>query len=300
MSAPTLVRYFHPESGRSLGLQLGDTVYDVTQPVGSVSAWLRSSANRVEAAIEKLVQTALSSPNTFPASTFANPPSGTEPHWLAPVDDQDVWASGVTYARSRVARQEEAIDGGDVYARVYTADRPELFFKARGPWVVGPHDQVGIRHDAAWSVPEPELGLVLNPVLEIVGLVIGNDVSSRDIEGANPLYLPQAKIYTASCALGPGLRLEPFTGTWPELSIQVQIERDKAVVFRGQTHTDQIRRRPEELIDYLGRALHFPNGVVLLSGTGIVPPDEFTLAAGDVVQIQIEGLGNLENSVKVV
>ncbi|MGD2048973.1 MAG: fumarylacetoacetate hydrolase family protein [Chloroflexota bacterium] len=300
MSAPILVRYYHPESGRRLGLQLEDTVHDITQSAGSISAWLRSSVNRVESAIEDLVETAYSSSNTYPASTFANPPSSSEPHWLAPVDDQDVWASGVTYSRSRKARQEEAVDGGDVYARVYAADRPELFFKARGPWVVGPYDQVGIRQDADWSVPEPELGLVLNPALEIVGLVIGNDVSSRDIEGANPLYLPQAKIYTASCSLGPGLILEPFAGTWPKLSIQAQIRRDDALVFQGQTHTDQIRRRPEELIDYLGRALQFPDGVVLLSGTGIVPPDDFTLAAGDVVQIQIEDLGTLENSIKVV
>lgn len=300
MSVPILVRYYHPESGRRLGLQLEDTVHDITQPVGSISAWLRSSVNRIESAIEDLVEIAHSSSTTYPASIFANPPSGSEPHWLAPVDDQDVWASGVTYARSRKARQEEAIDGGDVYARVYAADRPELFFKARGPWVVGPYDQVGIRQDADWSVPEPELGLVLNPALEIVGLVIGNDVSSRDIEGANPLYLPQAKIYTASCSLGPGLILEPLAGGWPELFIKAEIRRDDAVVFQGQTHTDQIRRRPEELIDYLGRALQFPDGVVLLGGTGIVPPDDFTLAAGDVVQIQIEGLGTLENSIKVV
>ncbi len=300
-----LVRFFHPEFGQRVGVLANDSVHDVSAAVVSVGDWLRASAGRVEAAIAELQHAASSSPLVFPAQLFDPPPpepqvsSGSRPHWLAPVDEQDVWAAGVTYERSRQARQEEAVDGGDVYARVYAAARPEIFFKARGGWVVGHLGQVGIRHDAVWSVPEPELGLVLNPALEVVGLLAGNDVSSRDIEGANPLYLPQAKIYTASCSLGPGILLGRVT-SWPQAGIHVEIERGGATVFSGATHTDRIQRTIADLVDYLGRCLAFPDGVVLLTGTGVVPPDDFTLAPDDLVRIRIDGVGVLENTVRVV
>ena len=225
----------------------------------------------------------------FPALIFDQIPSPQQPYWLPPVDDQEIWAAGVTYLRSRNTRQVEAVDGGDVYARIYLAERPELFFKAHGAWVVGPHGDVGIRRDARWSVPEPELALVINPALEVVGWTAGNDMSSRDIEGENPLYLPQAKVYTGSCALGPGIVLEPVADRWPDVAIRVAIERAGQVAFAGETHTRQIRRRPDELVEHLGRCLAFPDGAVLLTGTGIVPPDDFTLAAGDVVQITVGG-----------
>ncbi|MCB0134136.1 MAG: 2-hydroxyhepta-2,4-diene-1,7-dioate isomerase, partial [Caldilineaceae bacterium] len=174
-----LVRTYEPSLGARVGVQIGETVHDVTEAVGSVEAWLCSSAGRVAAALAELEQAAKSSHRAHLAAYFDHAPSLDTPHWLPPIDEQDVWAAGVTYERSRAARQEEAVDGGDVYARVYTATRPEIFFKARGPWVVGPNDQVGIRRDARWNVPEPELALVINPAMEIVGVTIGNDMSSR-------------------------------------------------------------------------------------------------------------------------
>jgi 2-dehydro-3-deoxy-D-arabinonate dehydratase len=300
MTQRYLVRYFAPALGARVGVQIGETVHDVTDAVCSVGAWLRSSAGRVEAAIADLMVAVQSSRQAHLAAHFNRAPAPDQPHWLPPVDVQDVWAAGVTYERSRAARQEEAVDGGDVYARVYTAERPELFFKARGPWVVGPHDRVGIRRDARWNVPEPELALVINPALEIVGVTIGNDMSSRDIEGENPLYLPQAKIYTRSCALGPAIALGQIGDGWPDTPIALQIVRAGADVFAGATHTSQIRRRPAELVEYLGRALAFPDGAVLLTGAGVVPPDTFTLAAGDEVQITIDAVGVLRNIVTVV
>jgi 2-dehydro-3-deoxy-D-arabinonate dehydratase len=295
-----LVRFYHPDLGERLGVQQGDNVHDVTAFAGSVWQWLRSSSGRVGMAIQELVESARAADTAFPARIFDRVPSPQQPHWLPPVDLQEVWAAGVTYLRSRDARQVEAVDGGDVYARVYLAQRPELFFKARGAAVVGPRGDVGIRRDAGWSVPEPELALVINPALEVVGWTAGNDMSSRDLEGENPLYLPQAKIYTGSCALGPGIVLEPVAGRWPDVAIGVAIERGGRVAFAGETHTSQIRRRPDELVEYLGRCLAFPDGAVLMTGTGIVPPEEFTLAAGDVVQITVGGLSPLINTVRVV
>jgi len=279
-------------------MQIGDRVYDVSASVESVAAWLRSSAGRVVDAITELADHAHSA-QSFPASLFDAQPSSNQPHWLAPIDTQDVWAAGVTYERSREARQQEAIDGGDIYARVYAAERPELFFKAQGPRVVGPRGAVGIRSDAVWSVPEPELGIVLNPALEVVGFTVGNDMSSRDIEGANPLYLPQAKVYTASCALGPGIALQAATD-WPDATIYITIRRADQVAFEGAVHTGRIHRTIAQLIDYLGRSNTYPDGVVLLTGTGVVPPGDFTLAAGDQITIRIDGIGTLANTVMVV
>lgn len=300
MKSPLLVRFYHPDTGERVGVRDGDAVHDISDAIGSVASWLRGSGGRVEDAISDVQAAVARSSHSYPASDFANRPAEAHPHWLPPVDEQDVWAAGVTYTRSREARQVEAVDGGDIYARVYGAKRPELFFKARAPWVVGPYDNVGIRADATWNVPEPELGLVINPALEIVGVVTGNDMSSRDIEGANPLYLPQAKVYNAACALGPGIRLGRVQNEWPAVGIGIVIRRGQGIVFESQTHTDQLHRQPQELVDYLGRCLEFPDGVVLLTGTGIVPPDEFTLKVDDVVEISIEGIGVLQNTVKVV
>jgi 2-dehydro-3-deoxy-D-arabinonate dehydratase len=299
MSEPILVRFYQPDAGARLGFQIEDHVYDVSKYFTSLSAWLQSSAGRVNAAIEELEKLAHSAGQVYPASLFDNAPAEDKPHWLAPVDEQEVWAAGVTYERSRQARQEEAMDGGDVYARVYRAERPELFFKAQGRNVIGPRGEVGIRADATWSVPEPELAVVMNPKLEVVGFTVGNDMSSRDIEGANPLYLPQAKVYTASCALGPGILLKP-SSDWPEANIYLNIRRGDKTAFEGEVHTGRIKRKIDELASYLGRSYSYPEGVVLLTGTGIVPPNEFTLTAGDVVMISIDGVGALVNTVKVV
>jgi 2-dehydro-3-deoxy-D-arabinonate dehydratase len=213
------------------------------------------------------------------------------------VVSQDVWAAGVTYYRSRNARMEEskAAGGGDFYDRVYAAERPELFFKATARSVVGPKSAVRIRSDARWSVPEPELTLLINPKGAIVGYTIGNDMSSRDIEGENPLYLPQAKVYDGSCALGPCVLLSEQPPS--QTAITLEITRQGKTVFKGSTTLAELKRKPEELAEYLFREIGFPQGVFLMTGTGIVPQDSFTLASGDVIQITIDGIGTLENPV---
>lgn len=216
----------------------------------------------------------------------------------APIEHQEVWASGVTYYRSRSARIEESKDagGGDFYDRVYSAERPELFFKAVAHKVAGPNSEVRIRGDAKWSVPEPELTLVVNPRGEIVGYTIGNDMSSRDIEGANPLYLPQAKVYDRSCALGPGILIqrEPMPAT---TQISMQIVRAGGTQFSAAIGLNEMKRDPRTLVEYLYRDQSFPYGCFLLTGTGIVPPDTFTLQSGDEIRISISGIGTLTNYV---
>ncbi len=288
-----LVRFFHSAAGTEarVGLCLEDKIYDVTESLPSVSGWLQGSVGRVQAAIDSL-RDLTGSAASYPLADFDNPPSALSPHLLAPVDSQEVWAAGVTYERSREARQEEAADGGDVYARVYVAERPELFFKSPGWRVVGPLAEVGIRKDATWSVPEAELGVVFNPALEVVGFTVGNDMSSRDIEGANPLYLPQAKVYTAACAIGPGITLNAANAL-PQTSIRISITRGEESMFAGEVNSSKIRRSIAEFADYLGRCYRFPDGVVLLTGTGMVPPSDFTLLEDDVIDIEIEGLGRL-------
>lgn len=299
MTALSLVLFHHPQQGARLGVIEGEALIDITGSYPSIGAFLRAASGRVQAALDDLQAAARASIDRYPASALGATPEPNALRWLPPCDQQDIWAAGVTYERSRAARQEEAIDGGDVYARVYAAERPELFFKARGERAVGHGDMVGIRADATWNVPEPELAIVFTPALEVIGFTVGNDMSSRDIEGANPLYLPQAKVYKRSCALGPGLLLTPST-EWPAAAIRIRITRGGASVFTGETHTARIKRRIPELADYLGRSAEYPHGVVLLTGTGIVPPNEFTLAPGDEVAIEIEGVGRLVNTVVVV
>jgi 2-dehydro-3-deoxy-D-arabinonate dehydratase len=200
----------------------------------------------------------------------------------------EVWGSGVTYLRSRDARKAESASSADVYQKVYEAERPEIFFKSAGWRVVGTGEDVRIRADSKWNVPEPELTLVINAHGEIVGYSIGNDMSSRDIEGENPLYLPQAKTYTGSCAVGPGIRLVGAADI-ADISIQMQIERNAQTVFVGDTSTSNMKRTFQDLAAYLLREIEFPNGVFLMTGTGIVPGDDFTLASGDLINISIGG-----------
>ena len=216
---------------------------------------------------------------------------------LPPLDAQEVWGAGVTYERSKVARQEESEGAASFYDLVYKASRPELFFKATPSRVVGPGEPIRVRADSRWSVPEPELAMVLSPALKLVGFTIGNDVSARDIEGENPLYLPQAKVYQASCALGPCITLAPAMPPRASIGIQLDIERDGRRVFHGETSVARMARKLEDLIDWLGRENSFPDGVILLTGTGIVPPDDFSLEAGDRVSISIDGIGTLTNPV---
>jgi 2-dehydro-3-deoxy-D-arabinonate dehydratase len=218
---------------------------------------------------------------------------------LAPIGSQEVWASGVTYYRSRNARMEEAktAGGGDFYDRVYVAERPELFMKATANRVVGHRGKVAIRSDATWSVPEPELTLLASPAGKIVGYTIGNDMSSRDIEGENPLYLPQAKVYNRSCALGPGILIAGDQPISPSTEIQLQILRAGKTVFSGSTALTELKRSFSTLLEYLYRDNDFPSGCFLLTGTGIVPPDEFTLQLQDEIHITIAGIGTLTNTV---
>jgi 2-dehydro-3-deoxy-D-arabinonate dehydratase len=217
---------------------------------------------------------------------------------LSPVTSQEVWAAGVTYYRSRSARIEESREaGGDsFYDRVYTAERPELFFKASGRRVIGPFGDVRTRKDARWSVPEPELTLAIHPSGKILGYTIGNDMSSRDIEGENPLYLPQAKVYDGSCAIGPCLLLEGQELP-KETAIRIHIERNGSSVFTGETMLAELKRPMTELVGYLFRENSFPEGAFLMTGTGIVPGDDFTLTPGDRIRISIDNIGTLENRV---
>ncbi len=218
---------------------------------------------------------------------------------LAPVGSQEVWAAGVTYLRSRSARQEESKEagGGDFYARVYDAPRPEIFFKATPHRVVGHGQPVRIRSDSKWNVPEPELALAINSAGRTFGYTICNDMSSRDLEGENPLYLPQAKVYDGCCAIGPGILVaeEPPPR---ETAIRLEIRRKGKAVFEGATSLAQFKRTFDELVEYLLRDNSFPAGCIYSTGTGIVPPDDFTLARGDEVCISIDPIGTLSNAVR--
>lgn len=268
------------EQGRRVDLTQADPAR-----FGSLSAWL-SQPDPVAA-----VQ-----------SAFAAAPELTKNVTiLAPVDDnQEVWAAGVTYERSKTARMEESREAGssDVYDRVYSAERPELFFKSNGWRVAANGGAVRIRRDSTWNVPEPELTLVVAASGRIVGVTIGNDMSSRSIEGENPLYLPQAKIYDGACALGPRIHLLETEVILKARSISLSVDRSGETVFSGTTSTAQMRRTPRELVDYLTQELRFPTGVFLMTGTGIIPQDDFTLRPGERVSITIEGIGTLENPVE--
>jgi 2-dehydro-3-deoxy-D-arabinonate dehydratase len=217
----------------------------------------------------------------------------------APIGNQEVWAAGVTYYRSRTARMAESHDAGaeNFYDRVYTAERPELFFKATPHRVAGPGQPVKIRRDSRWNVPEPELALLITRAGKIVGYTIGNDMSSRDIEGENPLYLPQAKVYDRSCALGPCVLVSENT---PDAATEIKLEivRGDTTVFMGTTTLSQLKRSPESLVEFLYRDNSFPQGCFLLTGTGIVPGDDFTLQSGDEIRITIEAIGTLVNRVE--
>ncbi|WP_374012581.1 fumarylacetoacetate hydrolase family protein [Pseudoxanthomonas koreensis] len=249
-------------------------------PVGfSLAAWLALPAAQAPAALQAM-----------PLGERALAPL------LAPIEDaQEAWASGVTYLSSRMAREAES-QTADVYQKVYAAERPELFFKAAGWRVAGHGGGIRVRADSAWDVPEPELVLLLDTAGVIRGYTVGNDVSSRSIEGENPLYLPQAKVYDGGCALGPGIRL-CAAQDMTDLPISLEIERAGAVAFSGNTRTSQIKRRLPELAEFLFRELSFPQGAFLFTGTGIVPGEDFSLRTGDVVRIGIDGLV-LENPVQ--
>jgi 2-dehydro-3-deoxy-D-arabinonate dehydratase len=268
-----------------LGLIEGDRVVDVGAAGGppSLAAALQLSA----ADLGSQLQNVSGSDQALPLSDVTLD---------APIDEQEIWAAGVTYLRSRDARMEESTEKS-VYDRIYEAERPEIFFKAMRNRVSGSGTTVAIRGDSSWDVPEPELTLVINAAGEVIGYTVGNDVSSRTIEGENPLYLPQAKVYSKCAGLGPVIALTSEVPDVGNLAITLTIRRDGKIFFEGEASTSQIHRSFEELVSYLRKANDFPSGVMLMTGTGIVPPTEFTLEDGDHVEITIEGIGTLENPV---
>jgi 2-dehydro-3-deoxy-D-arabinonate dehydratase len=264
----------------------GDIIYSLADidGAGTIEALLQLGA-------DELIAVAQAAKETRDAGT---PLAGAT--LLAPIDTQEVWASGVTYSRSRDARMEESTQK-DVYDLVYEAERPELFMKGTASRVSGPGEDVAIRGDSTWDVPEPELALVLSAKGEIVGYTVGNDVSSRSIEGENPLYLPQAKVYAQCAGLGPWISLTSEIDDPRNLGIKLEIARGGVTHFEGSASTNQIHRTFEDLVSYLFCHNRFPQGVFLMTGTGIIPPAEFTLEDGDVVRITIDGIGTLENPV---
>jgi 2-dehydro-3-deoxy-D-arabinonate dehydratase len=294
----SLCRFRTAAPGARLGLVADGRLYDLSAlgrpEYAGLEAWLKGAAGRVPQAITALGQVPGSVKDVSSAEALLDPERA--PYLLVPLDTQEVWACGVTYEMSREARMRESNEP-TIYGRVYDAPRPEIFFKATPHRVVGSGEAVAIRADSQWDVPEAELTLAVTPSLEIVGYTVGNDMSSRDIEGQNPLYLPQAKVYDRCCALGPWVRLA--TEGFDPLSIPVTctIYRDGKPGFSGETSTGRIHRKLTDLVSYLGRCNSFPNGIFVMTGTGIVPPDTFTLADGDVIEITFQGLGTLTNPV---
>lgn len=279
-----LITYLDELDYKKVGLQVGEAAYELPS---STLLSLFSGAIPITDIIE-YVQANRGEPTTVALDRIRK------------LDGMyEIWAAGVTYKRSEEARERES-HNSTIYTRVYSAQRPELFYKSTSYYAVGNGDPVGIRFDATWSVPEPELCVALSADMEVIGFTIGNDMSSRDIEGENALYLPQAKVYDGSCAIGPRLWLQPGRSTWPELGIRLTISRDGQSVFAGETSTANLHRTLTDLVDYLGRCKQFPNGVLLLTGTGIVPPDDFTLKPDDEVRIQVDPIGELVNRVAVV
>ena len=300
MSKARYLCRFHRGLDRNrLGVIADGQLYDLTdlgQPqMATLCDWLKSAAGRVPEALEDLSH----------AVSLAEPLGAVDDllahglQLLAPIDEQEVWAAGVTYEMSREARMRESQEP-TIYGSVYTAERPELFFKATPHRVSGPDSPVCIRDDSTWNVPEAELTLLLTPRCEIAGFTVGNDMSSRDIEGANPLYLPQAKCYDRACSLGPWIRLADPGFDPSALQVICRVLRDDQVVFEGSTSTASLHRSLEELVGFLDRCNCFPCGSFLMTGTGIVPPDTFTLEEGDVVALAIDGIGELRNPVTVL
>jgi len=294
-----ICRYRDLRKGARLGYVHEGRVYDLTAAAPDHMSSMASLLAHPDLAEElHRVQAGILSQENIAFRELDCPPEPGRPHLLAPADRQEIWAAGVTYFRSRTARMEESKAAASHYDRLYDAPRPELFFKATPHRTVGPNAPVRIRSDASWNVPEPELALAIGPDLRLVGFTIGNDMSSRDIEGANPLYLPQAKMYLECCALGPVITLAEAVPDPCALDISLTVARRGRVVFAGNTSTSQLKRGFGELIEYLGRDNAFPDGVFLLTGTGVVPPNDFTLEEDDFVSITIDAVGTLRNPVR--
>ena len=291
-----LCRFWRPGIGPALGLIAHGQIHDLADAGETRSFTSLLSDRDLHGSLERAARS-FTGKQGLSWETLSVPPDPSKPHLLAPLTEQEVWAAGVTYLRSRNARMEESEEGGSFYDKVYTAERPEIFFKATPHRVSGPNAPVRLRADSRWNVPEPEIALVIGPGGALVGYTIGNDMSSRDIEGENPLYLPQAKLYMGSCALGPAILTAPSVPDVGALSLQLRITRAGRIAFEGRTSIAQMKRSFEDLISYLCREQEFPSGAILLTGTGIVPPDEFTLLSGDIVEITVPEIGTLRNPV---
>lgn len=299
-----LVRFRHPSRGIRMGWIEDSTVYDLTSATGGEIHSLQDLIVRSDVAgvslseaVERAVKSGREKAETYTWDDLDRSAYPEGPYLLRPIDPPEIWAAGVTYERSREARAAES-QTANLYEAVYVAQRPEIFFKDSGIRTSGPNEPVGIRDDSNWMVPEPELGLVIGSNLQVVGYTVGNDMSSRDIEGENPLYLPQAKIFAGCCAIGPAVALVDEVEDPYNLGISCRIWRGSVLAFEGETSTSKLKRRLEELVSYLGRDNIIRPGTVLLTGTCIVPPEEFTLQEGDVIEITIERIGTLRNPVR--
>jgi 2-dehydro-3-deoxy-D-arabinonate dehydratase len=298
-----IVRYWDPDAGRpALGCVQADRVFSLAALLAnqeaSLEVLLRIAEERRLTPAALIKQSSLELSRSFFYEELDLPPDPGKPHLLQSVVSAEVWAAGVTYERSRQAREAES-EVADIYERVYDAERPEIFFKATPSRCVGPNQPLGLRGDSRWIVPEPELALILDRSLRIVGFTLGNDMSCRDIEGENPLYLPQAKVFTNCCSLGPAVLLAE-SDVSPEFVIECRILREGKVVFQGTVSTKQMHRRFEDLVRFLGRCNTFAGMTTLLTGTGIVPPNDFSLRAGDIVEISSPSIGVLRNPVEAL
>jgi 2-dehydro-3-deoxy-D-arabinonate dehydratase len=297
-----ICRYFDPLKGIRLGVVADNALRDLTAVGGERCASLGALLSLATGAetvplLQYLADCAQRAPVAGSWTELARGSKASGRRLLAPIDQQEVWGAGVTYTRSREAREQESGDSR-LYDRVYRAERPELFFKATPTRVAGPGEAVCVRGDSRWTVPEPELALVLNADLQLVGFTLGNDVTARDLEGENALYLPQAKTFTGCCALGPTIVLADDMPSPETLDIRCRIERDGQTILDETFSVGRMKRSLAKLIEYLGRENTFRYGVVLLTGTGMVPPDDLALADGDMVEISADGIGVLLNPVR--
>lgn len=297
-----LLRFEVPGDGAHIGFLQGESVTDLTlideKVFSSIPRVIGLSSSK-QVSVDSLVEDALSrvDADAYEYASLDREPAGDKPHLLLPYRPAEVWGCGITYERSRDARENETATKG-AYDLVYEADRPEVFFKATGDRCVGPNQPICVRSDSDSTVPESELAFVVGRGPSIVGFMVGNDVTARDIEGENPLYLPQAKIYEGCCSLGPWLVTPESVKQPRDLRVRCRVTRGAETAFQGETNTSKLRRSLEELLEYLCRDNPVPEGSVCLTGTGIVPPADFGLAQGDVVEIEIEGLGVLRNPVR--
>ena len=295
MANVLLARLTLPDTGPAWGVLADDRIEIVATDAGTNGGFL-ASLLQLERPARTLLERRRGAQTLKAAEVMAAAPRTAAPHLLPPLDLQEVWAAGVTYERSRAARMEETEGGQTFYDKVYTAERPELFFKGAASRVSGHNGPIRIRRDASWNVPEPEIAVLVGAHGNIAGYTVGNDVSSRDIEGENPLYLPQAKIYRESCALGPVVWLTDDESA-PVFDIAITIQRRGAAVYEGKISTSAMRRSFADLADWLFRDNPFPSGAYLLTGTGLVPEAGFSLAPEDRVSITVPRIGTLSNHV---